>query len=142
MHLIMETGACQLIPSLQSWKVIWIMTVLEILMHPWIFMCFPLPWKHKQICIDFRSTVCPISLFLTTCVWIHSTELCINHIRLRITENRGLSYPGQCSLLGHYQRLEDNAENMFCSVCMRASVWAHPQRSRPPWESVHSSNQL
>lgn len=104
--------------------------------------CFPLPWNHKQICNDFRSTVSPLSLFLTTCVWIHSTELCINHIRLRITENRGLSYPGQWSLLGHYQRLEDNAENRFCSVCMRASEWAQPQRSRPPQESVHSPNEL
>jgi len=86
--------------------------------------------EHKLICNDFMCIVSPLSLFLSNCVWIYSTELCINHIRLRITENRGLSYPGQCSLLGHYQRLQDNAENRFCSVCMRASVWVHPQRSR------------
>lgn len=79
----------------------------------------PVQTEHKLICNDFRSIVSPLSLFLSTCVWIYSTELCINHIRLRITENRGLSYPGQCSLLGHYQRLEDNAENRFL-FCMYA----------------------
>lgn len=118
--MIRKNGVGQFVGySLQNWKVILKMTVLEILMQPWIWMnsvhCFPFQCKQNTswFAMFIRSIVSPLSLFLSTCVWIYSTELCINHIRLRITENRGLSYPGQCSLLGHYQRLEDNAENRF-----------------------------